>query len=392
MAAVLLAFHPGALLSVLAFGALIAWVAWIWAKDSSDSPGVLLVKILISVILLSVAVWAMVRIHPVIGVPVGALCGIVVGILWGKNIGLALASPLTNLYDGGKEADAPKPFYAIAEAHRKQARYGEAIALVEEQLDRFPGDVQGLLMLAEIRCRHLKDWVGARVAVEQIVGNASLAVATRAKALQALADWHLELAQDSEAARGVLQDIIHLFPDTPESMEASQRLAHVGDGAWRREQREPTRLVVPKGDPRLGLRDDYRRGPAAPAEADPEEEANRLLAHLQSHPLDAEAREKLAILYAERMGRLDWGVAEVEKLLAEPHHPAKAQARWLHLLADLHVRGASDEASAREALQRIGRLFPGSALEAAAQSRLERLKIEIRGRRAGPVLGSGQGS
>jgi hypothetical protein len=382
----LLAFHPGAILSVLAFGALIAWVAWSWGRNSADPPAVLALKVLVSVGLVGAAVFAMLRIHPIVGVPAAAVCGVVVGLLWGRNIGLAIISPLTNLYDGGNEADAPKPFYSIAEAHRKQGRYQEAIEVIEEQLDRFPGDARGLLMLAEIRCRNLGDWVGAEVAVEQVVGNEALAVSTRAKALQALADWRVEIAQDTGGAGETLKRIDELFPGTPEAMEAAQRLAHLGDGAWRREQHAPSRLVVIQGDPRLGLRSDPHAGPTAPPEPDAEVELARLQAQLRAHPLDTEAREKLAALYADRMGRLDWAVAEVEKLVMEPHHPPRSVARWLHLLADLHVRCGADEVAARAALERVGRMFPGSALEAAARSRLERLKVEIRGKTTGQVL------
>lgn len=385
----LLALHYGAVLSFLAFGSLIALVAWAWARGSADPPAVLFLKVLASAGLLAVAVFAMLKISPFVGVPIGAGCGVIIGILWGPNIGLAIVRPLTSLYDGGTEADPPRPFYAIAEAHRKQARYADAIAVIEEQLDRFPGDPAGLLMLAEIRCRNLGDWEAAGVAVEQVVGNEALPVPTRAKALQAMADWQVEIAQDMAAAKATLERVSELFPGTPEAMEAFQRLAHLGDGSWRREQRAPALLVLPEGDPLLGLRADPRAGPAPVLEADPMLEVDRLQEQLRAHPLDTEARQRLAVVYADGLGHLDWAVAELEKLLSEPNHPPRAMAKWLHLLADLHIRVAQDEAAAREALSRVGRLFPGSALEAAAASRLELLKVEVRGKQAGQVIQPG---
>lgn len=380
----LLAFHPGIILSVLSFGLLFGWIFWRWSRTSSDPPTVLAVKIVLTLVLLGLAVFCIAFIHPIIGVPGGAVFGIIIGILWGKNIGLAIASPLANLYDGGTEADEPKPFYAIAEAHRKQARYAEAIAEIRKQLDRFPGDVQGLLFEAEIRCRHLGDWEAGAASIEEIVGNGELAVSTRAKALQALADWHLDFKQDTDGARALFERVIALFPGTPESNEASQRLAHAGDGSWRREKLAPSKLQVPKADPRLGLRLEPME---APPEADPEVEAEALRAQLIAHPLDTEAREKLAVLYADRMGRLDWAVGEMEKLLAQPNRPPKLTAKWLHLLADFQVKVGRDEAAAREALERVGTLFPGTALEANARSRLERLKLEIKGQQRGAVVG-----
>lgn len=371
----LLAFHPGAILSVLVFGTLIGWFLWRWSRESVDPPTVLFTKIAISLVLLAAAVLSILFLSPFMGVPLGAVCGIIIGILWGRNIGLAIASPLASLYDGGTEVEPPKAFYAIAEAHRKQARYAEAIAEIEKQLELFPGDVRGLLLLAEIRCRNLGDWDGAAAAVEEIVANETLAVATRAKALQALADWLLDIAQDAAGARSVFQRIIDLFPGTPESNEAAQRLAHTGDGAWRREQHAPSRLHLPVADQRLGLRLEPLPPPPEP---DPELEADALRAQLVAHPLDAEARERLAILYADRMGRLDWAVGEIDKLLSQPNQAPKHLAKWLHLLADVHVRVAGDEAAARAALKRVGELFPGTALEAGAQARLEKLRLELR--------------
>ncbi len=382
----LLALHPGAILSVLVFGSLISWIVWRWSKTSADAPAVLIVKILISLVLIGLAVFAIAFVHPVIGVPVGAVFGIILGLLWARNIGLAIASPLANLYDGGTEAEPPKPFYAIAEAHRKQARYDEAIAEIEKQLELFPGDVKGHLMLAEIRCRHLKDWGGAELAIEEIVANEELAISTRAKALQALADWNLDLRHDAPAARVLLERVISLFPNTPESNEAAQRLAHVGDASWRREQHSPARLHVPVADQRLGLR---LHPEPPPPEPDPEIEAEALRRQLSAHPLDTEAREKLALLYADRMGRLDWALGEFDKLLAQPNQAPKAMAKWLHLLADVQIRVAGDESAARAALLKVGQLFPDTALEANAKSRLERIKLEMRAKQKTAWVGEG---
>lgn len=380
----MLAIHPGAILSVLTFGLLFGWILWRWSRNSADPPGILILKIILSLGLIGVSVFCIAFVHPILGVPVGAAFAVVLGLLWGRNIGLMLANPLASLYDGGTEAEPPKPFYAIAEAHRKQARYGQAIEAIEKQLELFPGDVQGLLMLAEIRCRNLQDWGGAEAAVENILANEELPVATRAKALQALADWYLDLRHDATAARVILERITNLFPGTPESNEASRRMAHTGDGSWRREQHAPALLRVVASDQRLGLR---LESEPPPPEPDPELEAEALRAQLSAHPLDTEGRERLALHYADRMGRMDWALGEFDKLLSLPNQPPKSVAKWLHLLADIQVRVAGDEAGARAALLRVGELFPGTALEANARSRLERLKLEMRGREKATVVG-----
>lgn len=378
--------HPGAVLSVLSFGLLLGWIFWRWSRKSEDPPAILAIKLILSSILLGAAVYAILRLTPFLGVPLGAVCGILIGILWGRNIGAAIASPLSSLYDGGDEEVELKPFYAIAHAHRKQARYAEAIAEIEKQLDRFPGDVEGLLLLADIRSRHLQDWEGAEAAIELVAGNAALPVVTRAKALQALADAYADYAHDLPRARAVLGWIQERFPGTPEATEAAQRLAHSGGDAWMKERLAPGRLRVTAADPRLGLRDRRVEVPAEDA-GDPQMEVEVLQRHLVAHPLDTEARERLAGLYAEALGRLDWAVGEIEKLLAQPHHPPKLQARWLHLLADFQVRCAGDDAAARVALEEVTRRFPGTALAEQAKSRIEHLRLELRARKPTTVIG-----
>lgn len=380
-----LPFHPGAALSALSFALLFGWLFWRWSRKSEDPPLVLGVKVGVSVVLVLGAGWCMLSVHPILGVPLAAAAGVIVGILWGRNIGGAIAKPFSSLYDGGDEEPELRPFYAIAEAHRKQGRFDQAIEAIEEQLGRFPEDPQGWLMLAEIRCRNLGDWEGAEAAVLEVSGNASLPVATRAKALQALSDWHLDLGRNLPEAERLLGQIQELFPGTPEAAEAAQRVAHLGDPNWRKERGSPSPIRVKAADPRLGL----RTGPPAPEPVrDPMIEVERWQRQLAEHPQDTEARESLALLYAEDLGRLDWAVAELEKLVALPSQPPKQVSRWLHLIADIQVRRAGDEAAARATLQRVIRLFPESALAAKAQSRLEYLKLEIRGlQRTQPLRG-----
>jgi hypothetical protein len=141
--------------------------------------------------------------------------------------------------------------------------------------------------------------------------------------------------------------------------------------------------IVP-GDDRLGLRLEPSE---RPPERDPEAEADALRRHLITHPQDHEARERLALIYADDLGHRRWAVSEIETLLAQPHAPPKSVARWLHLLADVHIRNAGDEDGARAALARIIQSFPGTALAANAQSRLDHLKLELRARSTTSRLG-----
>ena len=73
-------------------------------------------------------------------------------------------------------------------------------------------------------------------------------------------------------------------------------------------------------------------------------------------------------------------VGELEQLIAQPHQPPKQIVHYLDLLADLHIKYASDYDAARAALQRIIDLAPGLAAAGTARQRLGRLRLELKGK------------
>ena len=74
----------------------------------------------------------------------------------------------------------------------------------------------------------------------------------------------------------------------------------------------------PEGEMRFAL---YVTVP--PAWLDPGEAAAAYVRHLEQHPLDMEAREKLAVLYAGHFKRLDLAASELEQMIAQPNQPPK---------------------------------------------------------------------
>src|SRR5205814_3055648 len=98
------------------------------------------------------------------------------------------------------------------------------------------------------------------------------------------------------------------------------------------------------------------------APEDPAAKAAEYVKRLEEHPLDNESREKLAMIYAEHYQRLDLATQELEHLINQPNQPMSHQARWLNLLASLHIRYGHDYERARGALQRIIDAHSGSAL------------------------------
>jgi hypothetical protein len=107
------------------------------------------------------------------------------------------------------------------------------------------------------------------------------------------------------------------------------------------------------------------------------------VAHLQLHPLDAEAREQLALIYADHYNRMDLATDQYEQLITCPNQPQKRVVGWLNSLADLQIRHDADYDTVRATVQRIIDLFPNSAPAGVAASRITHLKLELKGRQKG---------
>ena len=226
----------------------------------------------------------------------------------------------------------------------------------------------------------MKDLSGAEMTLNHFCDSPAAPPRQVAAALTQLADWHLKLAQDSDSARAALEQIIAKFPGTEMALAAAQRIAHLG-GAEKillaAHDRRP--MAMPEGVKSIGLRDSLRD--LIPAETDPVKLAADYVKHLEQHPLDTEAREKLAILYAAHYKRLDLATNELAQLINEPNQPPRHVAHWLNLLADLQIRSGADYDTVRPTLEKIIEHFPGMAVAELAQSRLNVLKLEIKGQK-----------
>jgi hypothetical protein len=166
-------------------------------------------------------------------------------------------------------------------------------------------------------------------------------------------------------------------------LQAAQRVAHLGgtEEQWLASlDRQP--LAVPEGVKSAGLRDSMKD--LIPDETDPARLAADYVKHLEQHPLDTEAREKLAVLYAGHYQRLDLAAGELNQLIETPNQPAKRVAHWLNLLVDLQVQRGADYETVRGTLERIIERFPDLAAGEMARTRLGRLKLELKGKQETP--------
>src|ERR1019366_5810291 len=119
--------------------------------------------------------------------------------------------------------------------------------------------------------------------------------------------------------------------------------------------------------------------PKAP-EIDYTKQAADYVKQLEVHPLDTEAREKLAVIYADHFQRLDMAADQLNELIASPNQPAKRVAHWLNLLADLQLQHGANYETVRTTLQRITDLFPNTGAASMAATRLAHLRLELKGK------------
>jgi outer membrane protein assembly factor BamD (BamD/ComL family) len=304
-------------------------------------------------------------------------CALALTAIWRRNLAALIAKPFGDLFDGGSREIEPHPVYSIAQAKRNRGHYTEAVGEIRKQLGRFPGDFEGQLLLAEIQATYLNDVPGAEVTIRRLCNQSGHSPRNITLALNSLADWHLKFAQDREAARQDLEQILSLLPGSELAALAAQRIAHLAETEFLLEAHDPKRIPLPTHIANAGTAtpDHSRMAP----ETSPEKEAAEYVKHLEAHPLDTEAREKLALLYADHYQRVDLAIDQLEQLITHPAQPAKRVAHWLNLLADVQIRHLADYETVRRTLQRIIDRYPNSAVAEIARNRLNLLKRELKG-------------
>ncbi|HUD45218.1 MAG TPA: tetratricopeptide repeat protein [Candidatus Baltobacteraceae bacterium] len=300
---------------------------------------------------------------------------LILSFIWLPSVVELLLRPLTSAFTGGNDEVEAKPFYFIAAAKRIKGLHQEAIAEVRKQLGKFPGDVDGAMLLATIQAEDLHDLPAAHATINELLEQPDLTPQQTATALHTLADWQLQQGRDAAAARLSLERIALTFPDSQFAHAAEQRIASLDGIAATRDFRENATFAVHPREHDIGLRQNPQ---SEPATFDPDQMAAQYVNQLEKHPADTSTREKLAVLYAEHFRRLDLAVDQLEQLIAVPDETPKHVARWLNLLATLHVGIGNDEASARNALRRVVEKFPKSAHAEVATLRMANLRNELK--------------
>ncbi|MEO5804001.1 MAG: tetratricopeptide repeat protein [Verrucomicrobiota bacterium] len=361
-------------------------VGWVFyrALKSSDDPARLIFKWVLTA---GVIAFMILVVVPLMrrggyeaafgGVPLAAVCGLTLAIIWRHSLTGMIAMPFGSLYDGGDQEFEARAFYSAAEKFRQRNQFHEAITEVRKQLEKFPSDFGGQMLLAEINAENLQDLQSAEIIIQKIVNQPARSPAQIAGALHALADWHMKLAQDPDSARLALEQIIERLPDSPFSQMASQRIAHLGSVDSLLATHERPAIALKHFDPYANL----QKGTAESAESLAQDAAMRAdvcVKQLEQYPLDTEAREKLAKIYANEQKRLDLATEQMEQLISQPNQRPRQVTRWLNLLAELQIKIGNDVSSADKTVRRIRDLFPGTAAAEQATIRLEYLRLEAK--------------
>jgi tetratricopeptide (TPR) repeat protein len=357
------------------------WLAVRTLRRTED-PAKLIFKGAVTIPVVFFGLW-MARGSGIFGPILIAVMGIVLSIMWAPHISEWISRPLSSLYDGGTEPPEPKPYYSVAQAKRQRREFLQAVVAIREQLARFPNDFEGVMLLAGIQAENLQDLSGAEITLNHFCDQPNPPPRQFAAAMNQLADWQIKLVHDFDSARAALEKITARFPDSELSLQAAQRIAHLGGTEKQLMSaldRQP--MAVPEGVKSVGLLASSEH--LRPTEADPTKLAAAYVKHLEEHPLDTEAREKLAVIYAGHYQRLDLAAGELNQLIETPNQPAKRVAHWLNLLADLQVQHGADYETVRGTLEKIIERFPDLAAGEMARTRLGRLKLELKARKQTP--------
>jgi len=363
------------------------YFGWRFLKKSQD-PARLLFRWIITAGLIGGTVWILPGQPPAMWPIVVLVPAIIVGLMWAPNVGSMLAGTITNAIDGGGAELEPQPFYSIAETKRRNGHPREAIAAIREQLEKFPGDFHGTMMLASILAQDMNDLPGAQLTLERWMADPNSTPHGKASALTTIADWQLQYAQDPEAAAAALQRIMDELPNTPAAHQAAQRLAHLPKMADLVATKSAIRVELKPGIKDAGLRRDFQ--PPAPTVADPGTLAAEYVRQLEQHPSDTATREKLAVLYAEHFQRLDLATDQLEQLIGLQIETPKHIAEWLNLLADLQIRVGRDPVAAEATLRRILEQFSAPTIVEPTRARLAALGAEMKAGRQSAVKTLGQ--
>ena len=272
------------------------------------------------------------------------------------------------------------PMYARAIARMKFGKYSEAEWEIIRELEKHENDFDGWMMLAELYANQFKDLPEAEQTILEICEQPKTTPSQLSIALHRLADWHLKLAGDPEAARRALEMISSRLPETHLDRMAQLRINQLPKTAEELHEKQTVSSIhMPALSDHL---DDPLPEPTMPRN-EAAAAANECVEKLKRDPNHLAAREKLARLFTEQLGRPELGIEQITLLLDLPEQTPIQRAEWKGLIAAWHLRYRQDPESARRVLVEILSEFPDSPQALAARRRIRLLDTEAAQRMAG---------
>lgn len=264
------------------------------------------------------------------------------------------------------------PMYARAIARMKFGKYSEAEWEIIRELEKSEDDYDGWMMLAELYANHFHDLLEAERTILEICDQPKTTPSQLAVALHRLADWHLKIAQDPVAARRDLQMICDRLNGTHLARMAQLRINSLP--VTRQDLREQ-QTTKPIPLPALGDQLDEAPPPPLPESERRKAaaEANDFVERLKQDPNNVAAREKLARLFTERLGRPELGIEQLALLMDMPDQPESKRAEWLGFIAAWQIKYRRDVENGRKCLERLVREFCATPQAIAARRRLAQL-------------------
>lgn len=262
------------------------------------------------------------------------------------------------------------PMYARAIAKLKFGKYSEAEWDIINELEKHENDFEGWMMLADLYATKFNDLSEAEQTILEICEQPTITPSQISVALHKLADWHLKFRSDPEAARRTLQVICDRLPGTHLARMAQTRISQLPLTAEElREQHHAHTVPLPALSDAAYETEVHSTMTATEAKS----LAKQLTERLTRNPNDIGARERLARVFADGLGRADLGIEQLELLLGIPEQPDSKRAEWMSLIAAWEIKHRQDETAGRKMLRQIMSEFPGTAQAFAALQRLRAL-------------------
>jgi hypothetical protein len=282
----------------------------------------------------------------------------------------------------------PRPFYARAIARLKLGKYQEAEREVIHELEKCEQDFEGWMLLAEMYANQFGDLAEADRTISAVCAQPNVTPLQISLAFHRLADWHLKPGEDPLAAARALDQICSRLPGSHFAKMASLRRDQLPRSRQELlEQRVPKKLRLP------ALTGDFDEQGAGShgqlTRPDALRLVNECVDRLKTNPNETASREKLAILFAEELGKADLAIEQLDLLLGMPRQAESKRAEWLSREAAWQLRYRKDRVAAKATLERLIHEHPQSAQAFAAQRWLNLLAME---QRAQTVLAAGTAS